>query len=71
MKEVVRVALSREYLVQMLQLRGFTHLQTKLGIKPLAECPENQLNGVYNSGKSYKRAKKLRPKREKQLEFNF
>ncbi len=64
------MALSKEYVIQMLQLRGYTHLRTKLGIKPLHECPENQLSGVYNSGKTYKRKKKTQPK-DKQYEFNL
>ena len=70
-KEVSNVALSKEFLIQMLQIRGYTHLRTKLGIKPLTECPENQLNGVYNSGKYRKRAERPQPKKEKQYEFNF
>ena len=65
------MAMEKQLLIQLLQLRGFTHLWTKQGIKPLHEVPENILNGVYDSGKCYKRAKKKPQPKDKQLAFNF
>ena len=51
------MGMSREMIICILKYRGFTELRTRQGVKPLEQCPEYQLHGVYRSNKVIKKKK--------------
>lgn len=45
----------RYEMVRILKTRGWINLRTRVGIRPLSQCPEYQVRAIYLSGKHYKR----------------
>ena len=51
----ITTRMSKDMVITILRHRGYVDLRTKQGVKPLSECPENQLWAVYRAGKTLKK----------------
>lgn len=48
----IAARLPRDLVIVILKHRGYTNLRTSVGVRPLEQCPEYQLNAVYRAGKT-------------------